>query len=69
MAKVALKLMLELIVGSRAVDWQIAPWNGTGLEPPYARTCIPTLKPSTVSILETQYIYTIASYLLMIDQK
>lgn len=34
MAEVALKLMLEAIVGSRAVLWQIAPVKGTGLELP-----------------------------------
>lgn len=45
-AEVALKLMLEDMVGSKAVDCMIAPWKGTGFEFPYARTCKPTLKPA-----------------------
>jgi hypothetical protein len=44
-AEVALKLMFEDIVGSRAVDCMIAPLNGTSFEFPYARTCKPTLRP------------------------
>lgn len=44
-ADVALKLMFEAIVGSNAVDCMIAPLKGTGSEFPYARTCIPTLRP------------------------
>ncbi len=52
-AKFKLKPMFVAIPRPREVLCMIAAWNGASLEPPYGKTCMPTLKSSTLSAIHS----------------